>query len=228
MKNSSKLIILIILGSLALSACGAGTPAPIPTQTLHAIQTQAVGTFAAGLTQTALSLPTSTPTETPTITPTATSGTALSTATGIVPTVSCYGLILVKDVTIPDGTVMTPGQAFVKTWLVQNSGTCTWDAGFKFVYVSGESMGGTPFVLNTAVAPGAQLEISIAMTAPTKTGNATGHWRMSTTSGTIFGADVFVAIVVSSATATATPTATSTGGAATASPTNTATATATP
>ena len=30
----------------------------------------------------------------------------------------------VADVTIPDGTVMSPGQAFVKKWQVKNPGTC--------------------------------------------------------------------------------------------------------
>jgi hypothetical protein len=68
MKNSGKLIILIILaalGSVSLSACGASEPNPTPTLGVEAIQTSAVGTFVTGLTQTALSLPTNTPTATP-------------------------------------------------------------------------------------------------------------------------------------------------------------------
>ena len=36
----------------------------------------------------------------------------------------------VADVTIPDGTVMSPNAALVKTWKVKNSGTCDWDASF--------------------------------------------------------------------------------------------------
>jgi hypothetical protein len=214
MKQFGKSIILIMLAALALSACGGNAAQGTPTAA--AIRTQAVGTFAAGLTQTQLALPTNTPTETPTLAPsaTATSATPLASATSSVPTTFCYGMVLVTDVTIPDGTPMTPGQAFTKTWRVQNTGTCNWDAGFKFVFTVGDSMSGKPFVQTTSVAPAQTLDISIAMIAPTKAGEVTGHWRMSTAANALFGADVYVKIVVSAA-----ATATATGG---------ATATATP
>jgi hypothetical protein len=210
MNKFGKSIILIMLAALALSACGGNAAQGTPTAA--AIRTQAVGTFAAGLTQTQLALPTNTPTETPTLAPsaTATSATPLASATSSVPTTFCYGMVLVTDVTIPDGTVMTPGQTFTKTWRVQNTGTCNWDAGFKFVFAVGDSMSGKPFVLTTSVAPAQTLDISIAMIAPTKTGEVTGHWRLSTAANVLFGADVYVKIVVTAATATATGGATAT------------------
>ncbi|MGZ6346107.1 MAG: NBR1-Ig-like domain-containing protein [Anaerolineales bacterium] len=223
MKYPGKLSIFIILaavGSLALSACGGN--AAIGTPTAAAIETSAVGTFAAGLTQTFLSLPTDTPTATPTFTPTTTPtrSTPLATMTGAVTaTISCYGLTLVSDVTIPDNTAMNPGQTFTKTWQVKNTGTCNWDAGFKFVFISGDSMGGIPLVLVTPVSPGGLMDISIAMTAPSKAGAVRGHWRMSTASGALFGADVFVAIIVGNSTSTPTATVTGTPGAATATAT---------
>jgi hypothetical protein len=228
MKDIGKFTILTMLaalGSLVLSACGAGGPTPAPTQDIGGIETSAVGTFAAGLTQTALSLPTSTPTATPTFTPTptATSSTPLAIGNTPIPTVSCYGLTLVSDVTVPDGTLVAPGQTFTKTWLVKNTGTCSWDSGFKFVFIAGNSMGGVPVLLTALVIPGATLEISIPMTSPTKIGNVTGHWRMSLANGTLFGADVFVSIVVGNATATATSTVT--GTATTGASTSTATPT---
>ena len=225
MKNTGKLIILIILaalGSLALSACGASQPDPTPTLSVGAIQTSAVSTFAAGLTQTAIALPTNTPTDTPTNTPTSTStrSTPLAPGSGVVPTASCYGLILVRDVTIPDNTPMVPGQTFIKTWLVKNNGSCTWEAGFKFAYTGGEAMGGVTLVLDKPVSPGTEIELSIAMTAPNKTGEVRGHWRLSTASGAFFGDDVFVLINLSGAASTVTSTA-----AATATPTQTETQT---
>lgn len=221
MKKYGKLTFLIMLASLVLSACGGNAAQGTPTAA--AIRTQAVGTFAAGLTQTQLAIPTDTPTETPTTVPTATptSTTPQATATSAVPTTFCYGLVLVTDVTIPDGTVMTPGQTFTKTWRLQNTGTCNWDAGFKFVFTVGDSMSGKPYVLTVSIAPAQTLDISIAMTAPAKTGDVTGHWRMSTAANALFGADVYVKITVKAATATAT-------GGVTASPTTAgATATAT-
>lgn len=211
---------LAVLGIMVLSACGAGAPAATPTLSVGAIQTAAVGTFSAGLTQTALAMPTNTPTNTPTFTPTATSTVATPLATAV-PTSSCYNLAGVKDVTIPDNTPVTPGQTFIKTWLVKNSGTCNWEVGFKFSLVGGDAMGGQTLVLDKTVAPGVEMELSIPMTAPTnKTGPVRGDWRMSTASGAFFGADEYVIVVVGGTAVTATAT--------TAAPTATPTSTSTP
>jgi hypothetical protein len=233
MKYPGKLSILIILatvGSLALSACGGSAANGTPTAA--AIETSAVSTFAAGLTQTFISLPTDTPTATPTFTPTTTptSSTPLATSTNPVATstISCYGLTLISDVTIPDNTPMNPGQTFTKTWRVKNSGTCNWDTGSKFVFTVGDSMGGTPFALTSPVTPGGQMDISITMTAPSKAGKIVGHWRMSTANGALFGADIYVAIIVGNSTSTPTATATTTTGAATSTSTATFTLTITP
>jgi hypothetical protein len=104
---------------------------------------------------------------------------------------------------------MNSGEGFTKTWLVKNTGTCTWEAGFKLVLVSGEAMGGTSLVLKDPVSVGAEVELSVLMTAPTKTGTFRGDWRMSTPSGAYFGDYLWVIIVVGAALPTGTPTATS-------------------
>jgi len=206
----STLAALLLLGSLVLSACGAGTPeaTPTPTISLDAIRTSAVGTFSAGLTQTAIAMPTATSTNTPV--PTATTAPTTAGVTSV-PTSSCYGLTAVKDVTIPDNTSMTSGQTFTKTWRVRNSGTCAWDVGFSLVFAGGEAMGGTSFVLTAPVAAGAEVELSIPMSAPAKTGTLRGDWRMATAGGAPFGDYLWVIIVVGTApTSTVTPTATAT------------------
>lgn len=77
--------ILMLVFSLVLTACGGGgeteTPVPLvvqqnPTEDIPAMQTMAVSTFSAGLTQTASAAPSNTPTatftSTPTLTPTST------------------------------------------------------------------------------------------------------------------------------------------------------------
>ena len=49
------------------------------------------------------------------------------------------------DLTIPDGTIMQPGQAFEKRWRIVNVGTCDWTTGYAFVYANkgnGGRMGG--------------------------------------------------------------------------------------
>jgi hypothetical protein len=223
MYTRKALVFILLLLSLALSACGGGKPAPTPTLSIAEIQAQAIATFAIGLTQTALAAPTATPTATLSPTPFSTLPVTspFPTATSAVvinPTASCYGLTWVKDVTIPDNTVVNPGQSFTKTWLVQNSGSCAWEAGFKLVFISGEAMNGQTLTLSQSVAPGAQIELSVPMIAPTnKTGTVRGDWRMSTATGTFFGDQIYIQIVIGNSTLTptgqvpsATPTATST------------------
>lgn len=197
---------ILILGALVLSACGATAATDIPpTLTVNPdeIRTQAVQTFAADLTLTAQVAPTSTPAATVTplasFTPgvTSTGGVAIgSTLPAAGATASCYGLAFVSDVTIPDNTPMTPGQSFTKTWKVRNAGSCPWDAGFKFAFTGGDAMGGTTYTLPSVVAAGAVTDISVAMTAPNKTGTIRGNWRMSTAANQFFGDEVYVQIVI--------------------------------
>jgi len=233
-KNGMKavLAVLVILCTFVLSACGPGAAKPTPTLSVGEIQTLAVVTFAVGLTQTALAAPTDTPTPTPTDTPTPTptQETTRTSGSGSLPTASCYSLLGIQDVTIPDNTPMTPGQTFTKTWRVRNSGTCSWEAGFRFAFVSGDAMDGTTLILDKAVAPGEEVQLSVPMTAPAdKTGAVRGNWRMSTANGTFFGDEQYVIIIVGGATGTGTATATVTGTATdTPTPTETPTLTETP
>jgi len=211
--------ILIVIGALLLSACGANELDLTPTLTLgpDEIRTQAVGTFASDLTATAFAAPTSTPaaTMTPvvTLTPlvTSTGGVAFgSTAPAAGATAGCYGMAFVSDVTVPDNTPMDPGEDFTKTWKVQNSGSCAWDAGFKFSFVSGNAMDGPTYTLPAAVAAGATTDISVAMTAPTASGTVRGDWQLYTASGQAIPGGVYVQIVVGGGAA---PAATNTVGA---------------
>ncbi|MCI0549634.1 MAG: hypothetical protein L0287_01630 [Anaerolineae bacterium] len=224
---------LVMISILLLTACGA-TPAELtPTLNPDQIRTEAVATFSSALTLTALAAPSDTPI--PTLTPaptfpplaTSTAGTPFVSGPTIAPTTGCYGLAFVSDVTIPDNTAVTPGQTFTKTWRVRNTGTCVWDAGFKFAFVSGDAMGGTTQTLAASVAAGTEFNVSVPMTAPTnKSGAVQGYWRMSTAAGQFFGDQVYVLVVVGGTAATSTGTSTSSG--ATATPTPSATPTATP
>jgi hypothetical protein len=191
---------------------------------LEQIQTAAVVTFAAGLTQTAILKPTATLTPTPqptnTLFPTLPIGTQPIATLGGGTVTACNNLVYVADVTIPDNTVMTPGQTFTKTWRVQNSGSCAWGQGYKFSFVTGNAMGGQTVNLTTPVNSGALYEISVPMTAPlTGSGTIKGEWRMADPNGVFFGAQIWVQITLGG---TATISAT-TGPTSTATPTPTGT-----
>jgi hypothetical protein len=196
---------IAVLAALALSACGAPKPEPTPTLSVGEIQTQAVSTFAGGLTETAFFMPTATLTPSPQPTntllatrPVGTVGTPATVAVGGGVT-SCNNLVYVADVTIPDNTSMDPGESFTKTWRVQNSGSCAWGAGYKFSLIGGDAMGAQAITLSQAVAPGATYEISVPMTAPaTGSGSVSGTWRMSDVSGAFFGDAVTVVITLGS------------------------------
>lgn len=199
------LMTALIMLDIFLSACAGSNAEATPTLSIEAVQTMAVATFSGGLTQTAFAAPTNTflPTSTPAPTLSiATLANVTPFGTGIVnanPVTACYGLAYVNDVTIPDNTPMTPGQVFTKTWKVRNSGTCAWDAGFKFAFTSGDAMSGVTYTLPQSVPANTQIDISIAMTAPSKTGSIKGSWRMSNAAGQAFGDEVYLVILVGGA-----------------------------
>jgi hypothetical protein len=213
MKRLGIYSVSLLFGGLLVSACGAKNLDVTPTISAEVIQTQAVATFASGLTQTAIALPSETPTATMTPTSTSTStpaqtNTQIPPTVGSLPTSSCYGLAFVADVTIPDNTTLKPGEEFTKTWRVKNNGTCNWEVGFKFNFVGGEAMGGKSLALAKIVTPGSEAELSVALTAPSTTGTFRGNWRMTNAAGTYFGDEVYVLIVVSGTASTSTPTMT--------------------
>jgi Ig-like domain from next to BRCA1 gene len=94
----------------------------------------------------------------------------------------------VADVTVPDGSLFDPSQAFTKTWRLRNIGTCTWTTSYTMVFDSGTQMGSTASVpFGTSVAPGATIDLSVSMTAPNSAGHYIGYWKFKNASGTAFG-----------------------------------------
>lgn len=101
---------------------------------------------------------------------------------------------------------MSPGQAFVKTWRIRNSGTCDWGPGFVLAFTGGEQMGGPYQVSVLATAAGSTADVSVNLIAPSTPGTYRGNWRMKSDTGLQFGSRVYVQIVVP-APVTPTPTA---------------------
>ena len=215
-KRKTMLLSLVVAIALTLSACGGSSKEPTPTPVdPNLIAAQAIATFSMGLTQTAFANPTATFTLTPvptnTIPPTFAS---LGTNTpGVAPTSGCDVSVFVTDVTVPDGTVMAPGQNFDKTWRIQNSGTCTWTATYKAVFTgSGNgALGGATTPIGKIVKPGETIDITVEFVAPTTGGDYVSWWKLQNDASVFFGTPFSVAIKVVGATAaTATPTETPT------------------
>lgn len=193
--------------TFSLAACGgAKTPAPEAVFTSAAQTAQARSTELFAQTPTVdpasmvatIAAPTPTPTDPATAAPAAaqpaTPGQAATTpaagATQAAPPASAGAdaALYVTDVTIPDGTTFAPGETFEKVWRIQNSGSTTWTSAYSLVFIDGELMGAqTAIPLADEVAPGEEIEITVAMTAPEKAGIYTGYWKMTTANGKLFG-----------------------------------------
>ncbi|MFQ5422189.1 MAG: NBR1-Ig-like domain-containing protein, partial [Anaerolineae bacterium] len=94
----------------------------------------------------------------------------------------------VEDVTVPDDTTFTPGDSFVKTWRLQNSGTCPWIEGFSLVFVGGDQLDGPDSApLTAVVAPGQTIDVSVELTAPETIGTFRSNWQLADAEGNPFG-----------------------------------------
>ncbi|HEX7542065.1 MAG TPA: NBR1-Ig-like domain-containing protein [Anaerolineales bacterium] len=103
-------------------------------------------------------------------------------------TTACDAAQFMGDITIQDGTPVAPGAALSKTWRFKNVGTCTWTTSYAVVFYSGTKMG-APSVVNlpTSVAPGATVDVTVNMTAPTAPGHYRGYWMLRKASNVLFG-----------------------------------------
>jgi hypothetical protein len=101
--------------------------------------------------------------------------------------VGCYNSALVSE-TIPSGSRFDPGEKFVKTWTIKNTGTCDWPRDFFFDYAGGyDFRGADRFRITTKVSPGSTIEIPMSIDAPDDLGNYSSSWRMRTDDGSFFG-----------------------------------------
>ena len=89
---------------------------------------------------------------------------------------------------IPDGTNFQAGETFTKSWTLRNAGDCDWTTDYKFVYESGDQMGGKSSMnVPSVIEPGETVTFNIDMTAPTTDGSYTGVWRLKSNDGKKMG-----------------------------------------
>ncbi|MCA9935052.1 MAG: chitosanase [Ardenticatenaceae bacterium] len=100
------------------------------------------------------------------------------------------------DITIPDGSLLTSGATFVKTWRVQNSGETTWHDQYHLVHIGGEPMTTQTSQPLATAAPGAEVDVSVTLTTPEENGRYLSRWRMQDPQGQRFGQVLFLDINV--------------------------------
>lgn len=197
MSTPSRLLATVLFLAVVLSACNL----PVSTEEPEgpgAVLTAAAYTVEANLTQLAAQ-------NTPTLSVQATSTPSLATATqailspvaasptsgGSAPvataTSNCDNADFVSDVTIPDGTILDPGETFTKTWRLKNAGTCSWTPSYAVVFSNGDSMSGPATqALTTTVNPGQTVDISVNLKAPSTPGDYTSYWKLRNAVGVTF------------------------------------------
>ena len=175
-------VLVLLLGAALVVGCAAATtPEPTP--------------------QEAPAAPSLTPL------PAAPTATALPGATATVPEDDCFNdAVFVEDVTIPDFSLAEPGEALDKRWLVQNSGTCDWDAGYRLVRLGVDDFTGPGELALFPAAAGNSAELRVELNAPDEPGEYISRWQAYSEDGVPFGQEIYLLIVVPTPTPEPTPT----------------------
>ncbi len=121
----------------------------------------------------------------------------------VTPPVCVDGMKFVADVTYGDNNMknppyVKPGEGFVKTWRVQNAGTCAWTPDYQLFYAYGNvtaaQMGGQPLNIPGNVAPGQSIDLSVTLIAPNEPLTYQGFWQIKNAEGKRFGQTIWVGI----------------------------------
>ena len=121
----------------------------------------------------------------------------------VTPTPECEpNLTFISDVTLPDGTIVKPGQQLDKRWEVENSGTCNWDKRYRLKLIAGQNLGASIDQSLFPARTNTQALIRIIFTAPSEAGAQRSAWQAHDPNGEPFGDPIFIEIAVQEPTPT--------------------------
>jgi uncharacterized protein YkwD len=199
---SGKVLSIILLAGILLSACGGQATQGTDTATAQPAETATTAPSATGTPVPA------TPAEIPLTgeTQSASSPSPSLTPTPFVPdnAADCINKAsFVSDVSIPDNTPVAGGEAFTKTWRVQNTGTCIWWSGYTLTHYSENAMSAPASVPLPVTNPGETADLSVNLVAPSAPGTYRGNFVIENPKGLIMQIDedsrLWVIITVTSA-----------------------------
>ena len=173
---SSRGGIALLLLATALGACSVAQPPAVPT-VAPLFRAQPLVTPSA----------TSSPTARPTVP---------SAELPVASTFCTNDARFVADLTVPDGTIVSPGDEIDKRWSVLNAGTCDWTSGYRLVRVGTGAIGGPAELALFPARAGSTGEWQVSLQAPQEPGEYLARWRARAPDGSSFGEEVFVLIFV--------------------------------
>ncbi len=101
------------------------------------------------------------------------------------------------DLTLPDGTLVSPGQALEKQWRVENIGSCDWDARYRLKLLDGfPPLGASGDQALYPARAGTQAILTINFTAPLEAGTYRTAWQAYGPDGAAFGDAIYMEITV--------------------------------
>ncbi len=111
----------------------------------------------------------------------------------LTPTISQSDRATFVSETYVDYTILKPGEHFIKTWRLKNSGTSTWNESYflyREVALQNEPLTSVERLpLSKVVVPGETAEFAVEMKAPEKVGIYTVNWSLRNARGEIVPVD---------------------------------------
>lgn len=105
-------------------------------------------------------------------------------------------LTFLEDLTVPDNMFATFGLALDKQWLVENSGTCHWNSGYRLRNIGGAALGAPEEIALYPARAGTQAPLRILFTAPFSEGVYESAWQAIDANGNPFGDPIYIRIAV--------------------------------
>jgi hypothetical protein len=105
-------------------------------------------------------------------------------------------LSFTDDITIPDGTVVKPGEDLEKKWQVRNNGTCDWTDKYTLRIIAGDSLGSPDSQPLYPARSGSVAPIRMILKAPETPGGYRTAWQAFNAAGKAFGDVIYIDIVV--------------------------------
>jgi hypothetical protein len=105
-------------------------------------------------------------------------------------------LTFLQDITIPDNSLIPVGSTIDKQWLVENSGTCHWNADYRLKHIGGATLEAPEEVALYPARADTQATLQIFFTAPFTGGVYESAWQAFDPDGIEFGDPIYIRIVV--------------------------------
>lgn len=106
---------------------------------------------------------------------------------------NCNQAYFIDDVSIPDGTILRPGENFIKKWRLRNDGICTWTTAYQVIYsgvqekYSGKLTGDTHNPISEITVPTGITTVSMNLFAPKIEGKYRYLFKLQDPQGKQFG-----------------------------------------